>query len=209
MIHLSIILAFIMLGTSQSINCTQVAQAQCGIGYCSNYQFVNNACVQQTVSCSSTQYFSNSTNLCSNCHSLTSSDCSSSCSVFSFFNNAQTTYTPSGSVNGCSSCEDAFGLGCTSCSVSACANCDSHSTLNTATGKCIGTACSSLANCYRCTSATTCDLCLQGFDLNLNTFVCEASASACKIKYCILCAASTTCSACFTGYKLSTGSNLC
>jgi hypothetical protein len=49
----------------------------------------------------------------------------------------------------------------------------------------MGSTCTQIENCIICASSTSCKLCLQGYDLNLNTFLCDAST--CKIKYCLKC----------------------
>lgn len=174
-INFLIVILLLTQGQSLGFDCNHANQIQCGIGLCANYHFVHNKCAQQTLTCGPTQYFDNSTNICQDCLHLNSSDCSASCSKYHFFNTASTIFTLSNIVSGCSSCEDAFGMGCISCSTISCSACDSYSILNTTTGNCMGSICTQLAHCYLCASPTTCKLCLQGYDLNLSTFLCEFS----------------------------------
>ena len=129
-IHLSILILLFVHVSPQAIDCPNAKQIQCGVGICAGYQFVNNKCTLQQPICSSTQYFANATNTCLSCLSLDANSCGASCSSYSFFTNKATVYISSGPLNGCQSCEDAFGIGCKTCTSTSCTSCDSIATLN-------------------------------------------------------------------------------
>lgn len=110
--------------------------------------------------------WSSSTSSCVQCSTLTSTQCSSTCTGYYFFTNTNGTNTTENS--GCSSCENTYDLGCTSCDGTNCLTCATGLILNSKNTYCKDSICADNvpSQCFRCLDANTCDLCQPGYTVN-------------------------------------------
>jgi len=207
------------LTQSQSFNCTQASYGVCGQGVCANYQF-NIACTgtcclptccstccngsvctsaplpngtcTRVYTCPSGQYWSNGASSCQSCSTLGSSNCSSVCSGYSYYQSS------------CQSCSINYRPECLTCNSSQCLSCKNSLVYQSSSSSCVDSTCS-LSYCIQCASSTTCNLCTKGHQV-LNG-ICVTQT--CSISNCILCSGTTNCILCASGYSLSSTGSSC